>query len=351
MSRRQPTVAVVGVGVLGGRLARELLSGPAPPVVTLHSSREDRREALASALRDARDAGLVRIRDRSEDVAGSVQVVVLTGDQESQVTQAASHLEAGRHVVTTVDGHDPARALLAMDAIAREAGRSLVVGSCFSPGLSDVLVNWAAKRFDVVDEVHFARHGAGGPNCARDRLEALRRPAHEWRDGTWLSNRPGSGRELCWFPDPVGGRDSYLADTAEPAIAVAAHPELRRSSARIVMNRRDRLAQYLPLLVPAPAEGGVGALRVEIRGSIGSSRETRVFGVLDRPATAAAALTAEVTLHLLTGSAPSGAIGAGSVMDPSQALRKCRRRGVRVAELGAAWSDTGEPSRDLAHPE
>lgn len=333
MSELPAAVAVVGVGLLGGRLARELVSSPTTPVLSLHSARPDRRRELESAFGKARRGAALQVRDRAEAPPEQTEVVVLTGAQDSQVAEARQHLERGRHVVTTVDAHSRAASLLALDPEARRCGRTVVVASCFSPGLSDVLAAWGEQRFDSVDEMHFARHGAGGPGCARDRLDALRREAHEWRDGAWVRNRPGSGRQLCWFPDPVAGRDAYLADTAEPVLATRRVAGLARSTARIVLNRRDRLSQYLPRLLPAPAEGGVGALRVEIRGRVGRGRETVVLGALDRPVTAAAAMTAEIVLALLAGEVEPGAHGAGSLMEPAELLRRIRRRGIRVAEL------------------
>ena len=80
------------------------------------------------------------------------------------------------------------------------------MGAAFSPGLSCLLARHAADSLDAVDEVHFARHGAAGPLCASERLAALRSPVREWCDGSWEKRSAGSGRELCWFPDPVGGR-------------------------------------------------------------------------------------------------------------------------------------------------
>ncbi|MEZ5237668.1 MAG: hypothetical protein R2716_01475 [Microthrixaceae bacterium] len=202
MSELPAAVAVVGVGLLGGRLARELVSSPTTPVLSLHSARPDRRRELESAFGKARRGAALQVRDRAEAPPEQTEVVVLTGAQDSQVAEARQHLERGRHVVTTVDAHSPAVSLLSLDPEARRCGRTVVVASCFSPGLSDVLAAWGEQRFDSVDEMHFARHGAGGPGCARDRLDALRREAHEWRDGAWVRNRPGSGRQLCWFPDP-----------------------------------------------------------------------------------------------------------------------------------------------------
>jgi len=247
-------------------------------------------------------------------------------------------------VIAVADRPDTVEALLGLDEVARDRARSLVVGAAFSPGLSCLLARFAAAGLDTVDEVHFARHGAAGPLCAADRLAALRRPVREWRDGTWTVHRAGSGRELCWFPDPVGGADAYRAATAEPLLAVESFVDINRSSARVVLSRWDRMTQYLPVLLPAPPEGGMGAIRVEVRGSEGGSRASRVLGVLDRPGVAAAALGAEVVKDLLAGLAPVGAHGLSSWPDVAGMLARLRVRGVRVAVLqgseGGSWVGT-----------
>lgn len=334
MTGATPRVAVIGLGLLGGRLSRELVAGHPEVSLALYSSRENRREELGRVFDGAVRAGMVTVGSTKDDPAVGVEVVVLTGDQTSQVGAASEHLAAGRNVVTTVDSFECARELWAMDELARKMGVTLVVGACFSPGLTDILTAYGATRMDTVEEVHFARHGAGGPQCAADRLAAVRRPAHEWRDGRWVTHPGGSGRQLCWFPDPVGGRDAFLADTAEPFVAVARTGDLLRCSARLVLSRRDRLAQHLPRMLPAPFEGGVGAVRVEMRGIHGSGRVTLVLGALDRPGVAAGVLVSEVVMAILSDEAPSGAVGAGSVADPMVMLRRLRKKGVRVAELG-----------------
>ncbi|MCZ7627727.1 MAG: hypothetical protein M5U19_00835 [Microthrixaceae bacterium] len=202
---------------------------------------------------------------------------------------------------------------------------------------------------DLVEEVHFARHGTGGPQCEADRRAAVRRPAHEWRDGRWLTRRGGSGGELCWFPDPVGGRDAYLADTAEPLMALARTGNLLRCSARMVLSRRDRIEHHLPKVLPVPPEGGVGAVRVEMRGAVGAERVTLVLGALDRPGVAAGAMASEVVMAILGGEAPAGVLGAGSVADPVSLLRRLRGRGVRVAELCGPAGGPEDPEKRSHH--
>ena len=74
-----------------------------------------------------------------------------------------------------------------------------------------MLARHAAADLDEVDEIHVARLGTGGPACARLHHRALGGAALDWRDGGWLQRQGGSGRELCWFPDPVGAADCYRA--------------------------------------------------------------------------------------------------------------------------------------------
>jgi hypothetical protein len=323
--RSEPTVAIDGVGVVGGRLARELVSADRTLGVELHARSDHRRATLVEAF-----GSDVSVCDPGRAVSDSVAVVVLSGPQDEQAGTAADHVAAGRHVVAVTDRPPVVRALLDLDASAMDAGVAVVVGAGFSPGLSGVMAARLAQDLDSV-EIHYARHGAAGRLCASDRLSALRHQAPVWRDGRWIEHRPGSGRELCWFPDPIGGADAYRAATGEPLLAVDAFASLRRSSARLVMSRWDRVAQYLPVLLPAPAEGGMGALRVEVRGARNGRRVTEVAGTLDRPGVAAAALAAEVVASLLSGSAPSGAYGMEKWPDPGGLLAALRERGIRTA--------------------
>jgi len=333
-SGRQPLVAVLGGGVVGARVTREMVSSHPEIGLSLHSAREDRckvlRKSFGSAVR------VVRAReDRMDDVAASVRVVVLAGHGDAQAAQARRHLEAGRHVVTTSGATDAVEKLLLLDPVAREHDRSLVVGAGFSPGLGCLLAARAASELDVVDEVHIARHGAAGPACAAQRLQSMREEAVEWRDGAWRRVAAGTGRDLAWFPDPVGGKDCYRAAGGEPLLVIDAFGPLRRATVRMVMNRRDRIARPLPILLPPPSEGGIGAVRVEVRGSVGAARSTVVLGALDRPGVAAAAVAAEATLALLAGNGPDGAHGLAAWPDPDAFLRALRVRGIRVAALEA----------------
>lgn len=331
-------IAVVGAGIVGVRIARELLSpfgglghGPAPPRPVLVTRRPDRADQLRSSFGDHVE---VRVDDGAlpPDV-GTVVVARAVGDHVDVVTEQLRH---ERHVVATSDASEVVTSLLGLDDTARRAGSTVVVGAAMSPGLSCLLAAHAATLFDEVDEVHVARDGAAGPACARQRLKALRGAALDRRDGAWVRRAGFSGRELVWFPDPVGGRDCYRADLAEPLLLAAAVPTAERITARLAATRRDRALAPFPVLLPPPTEGGPGAVRVEVRGRRSGTRQIVVYGALDRPSVAASGVAAVTALRVAGGTASPGAYGLASMGEPVELLRELARRGVRAAAFEGA---------------
>ena len=331
-----PRVAVVGAGILGARITRELLSPgadgrPCTAQVSISTRRQERRDQLRQVF-----GASASVRHQTGDVDGSdtrgpADVVVVAREPRQQLDVVRTALAAGSHVVATTDDPDEVEAILRLSPDAVAAGRSVVVGAAMSPGLTCLLARHAASLLDVVEEIHVTRDGAAGPACARQRLRALRGAAQEWRDGTWVRRAGFSGRELSWFPDPVGARDCYRADLAEPLVLVDAFPDVQRVSARLAASPRDRILAPLPVLVGPPEEGGPGAARVELRGIRDGRREIIVYGVFDRPGVAAAGTAAVIALALAAGATSPGSHGAAGSLDPAPILRELARRGVRTA--------------------
>ncbi len=327
-------IAVIGGGILGARVARELLTPTATGAaavggVSIISRRPDRVATLSASFGPS--AQVIGAPDGSAPVGAGVRTVVVARAAGEQLEVARAQLSEGRHVVTTSDDPAEVEELLALDPLARDAGVRLVVGAAMAPGLSCLLVRHASELLDHVDEVHLSRHGAAGPGCARQRLRALRGTALDWRGGEWV-RRPGfSGRELSWFPDPIGARDCYRAALADPLVLVPALPGVTRVTARLAANRRDRALAPFPVLWPPPVEGGLGAVRIELRGDREGRRETVVYGVLDRPAIAGAATAAVAALALSAGDQGSGASGMAGMARCTPMLVELARRGVRAA--------------------
>lgn len=324
----------MGTGAVGSRAARQLLSTDGVDEVVVADRDEAKAAAVVASLGQGSRAATV------DGVVGDVAVVVVA-TPKYHADIAADAIRAGVDVVSTSDELDEVRSLLALDSEARERSRTIVVGAGFSPGLTCVLARHAASSFDTIDEIHVAKSGTGGPACARQHHRALGGTAIDWRDGVFVRRQGGSGRELCWFPDPVGGQDCYRAALPDALLLVEAFPQVRRVTARMAATRRDRLTFRLPMLRPPHPEGVIGGVRVEVRGRRGPSRDVDVLGVMDRPGVAAGAVAAVAASTVASGALiRPGAAGLAALLeDPVPFLRELARRGVKAAMFEGATVD------------
>ena len=319
------SIAVIGVGVVGARVARQLTSSGIP--VLLYDERSDAQQTLAQSLR------ALELTDLTKLDPTTTPVVVLA-TSSAQAPLAKILLELGHHVVCTGDDVEDIRELLQLDEIARQEKRVLIVGAAACPGLSGLLVAELAPRVNTIDEIHVAFHGTGGPGCARQHHRALAGDAVGWHDGDWIDRPGGSGRELLWFPEPLGGKDCYRAELPEPLLLHRSFPEVSRISARMSATRRDRLTARLPMMSPPHAEGGLGGVRVEIRGSLNGERCTEVACVTERTGIIAGAVAASSAAALLNNASTiSGVVtlGDGRLNDRTL-LDDVIRRGITVFE-------------------
>ena len=329
--------ALVGAGAVGVRSARQLLSVATVDSLAIVEPKSPRLEAVVASLGEPAMA--------APDVATAVSgadVVILAGPRGHR-TAAEAALDQGASVVSVSDDVDDVRALLALDAEAVERGVSVVVGAGFSPGLSCLLAAHAARSFEVVDEIHVAKVGTGGPACARQHHLALQGPAVDGGNGVWERRRGQSGRTLMWFPDPVCGVDCYRAALPEPLVLAPAFPAAQRLTARVGANRRDRLTAHLPMLRRPHPEGELGAVRVEVRGRQGQVQGDRVLGAVDRPAVASGAVSALAASWAATGRlSRTGAAGLAELADPGPFLAALAERGVKAAIFEGAGTSANQ---------
>jgi hypothetical protein len=323
------TAAIFGVGAVGARTARQLASSPEVDRIVVRDPDRDRLRLVAESL------GAKAVADEgTADEPVEADVVILAGPSKVHAASAEHALRRGQHVVSTADAVPAVRSLLALDTEARERGLTVVVGAGFAPGLTCVLAGHLASWFDQVDEVHVAKVGAGGPACAREHHRALRNGAVDWHDGSWRQRPGGSGRELCWFPDPIGAQDCYRASLPDALLLVDGFAGVRRVTARVGATRRDRLTAGLPMLWPTHPEGGPGAIRVEVRGRRGQTSDVAVLGAMDRPAVAGGVVAAVAARWCVDGRMRrSGAAGLASLVEPLAFLTELQGRGVRAARF------------------
>ena len=321
-------IGIIGAGLVGTHVTDALV---ARGQVQLMVNDTNTAAARRLSIRAGSSASKVQVVSTNEMFSANVVVLACPGPHAKA---ARKLLEAGVSVVSCSDDLDDTLAMLDLDAIATQAQQTLVVGATMSPGLSGVLVRTMSTRFSSVDEAHIAIHGTAGPGCAQQHHRALAGQSIGWHDGDWLRRPAGSGRELCWFPDPVGPRDCYRAELADPVAIHQALPELLRVTVRMSANRRDRLTARLPMLTPPHAEGGIGALRVEVRGWRDDARHVEVVGIADRVAHIAGLVAATAARKVIGGEFVSGVRVLGDDDSPNFAmLNDVVEDGLRIQEF------------------
>jgi saccharopine dehydrogenase-like NADP-dependent oxidoreductase len=322
-------IGVVGLGAVGSRVARQIIESGRSVVVL------DSDPAAAVSVRGLERCTVAGSIDSFSGTSCSAVVLCMPAPH---VSLATTFLDRGLDVVSTSDDPDDVYELVALHARAADDGVRLVVGAAASPGMSGLLAAELSLRFDTIDEIHVAFHGTGGPSCARQHHRALGGDALGWHDGEWIERPGGSGRELLWFPEPIGGKDCYRAELADPIVLQRAFPNVTRISARVSATRRDRLTARLPMMSPPHAEGGLGGLRVEVRGSRDGQRVTEVAGVAERTAVIAGSVAASVADQLSTRTIESvGVITLGDGrLDDVALVTAVIERGVTVFEYVGA---------------
>ncbi len=319
-------LGVIGVGQSGRHAALQLAATPTVARVLVHDVDRGRQREVAQSLARVHDAAELPDPESSQDLAA----VVLATPVGTHVGMAETHLRAGRSVVSLSDDPMEVDALADLAPLASANGVSLVPAAAFLPGIACVLIAHAGSRFQQVDFVAGAKSGTAGPACARQHHRAHKGRGTEWIGDRWVDRRGGGGRDLAWFPEPVGPQDTYRAALAGPGLWRDVFPEARRVSARVAATRRDRLTSRLPMLRPPHPDGGPGAIRVEVRGEGSHGYESVVFGVMDHPSIAAGTMAAVAAVAVTERRWPAGWCPVVA-QDPLPVLNDLYRRGLRVS--------------------
>ena len=320
-------VALVGFGAVGRKVAGQLAGDAAVESLTIVHREPG---AVTPYLRDLGDKVTLRTGPGDSVPPADVTVLAIPSGNRRAAEIALGH---GSHVIACADDPGEVRQLMACEQVAKALDLSVVIGAAMAPGLGCVLAAHLRSRFERVDEVHVASVGTGGPSCARRHHLALTSLSLDWEDGEWRRRPGGSGRELVWFPEPVGGADCYRAGLADPLLLVPAFPTARRVTSRLEATRRDRMTSWLPMMRRPHPEGLVGAVRVEMRGWAAEQAQTEILGVAVPPAVAASAVCSLAAIWASRGLlARTGAGGmAEMITTPGLFLKELAPLGITVS--------------------
>ena len=320
-------VGISGLGAVGSQLLQRLQSRNDINKLVIYDSDYSK---LGKYSR--KNSQKIQVASSPKLEQGDIDVLFLCTPSGQHLEYAHRAVRQGISIISVSDRISDVTGMLSMGEIARESECTVVAGAGFSPGLTCVLASFLSDNFDVVDEIHIAKDGTGGPACARQHHRAMKRPSLDWRDGQWVRRPGGSGRELVWFPEPVGGADCYRAALPDAALLQPLFPEVSRITARLSASRQDRFTSWLPMLTPPHNDGGIGAVRVEVRGQLNKRRETKVLGVASPPSTLSA-IIGETALSYVKESNLYGAGGIASIVPAEEFVGLIRQKGVRIFEF------------------
>ncbi len=317
---------VLGAGAVGTKVAQQLLSSNTVDKILLRDIAPEKLGIASKTL-----GSRVEVEHFPFPQNMDADVVVVASPRGTQLEAVKKAISLRRPTVVVSDGLSETVSILNLEKEAFELGVPVVVGTGFAPGLSCVLSAYGKTLLEQTEEIHVSKMGTGGPACALVHHRALSRMSFGWREDKWDKRLGGSGRELLWFPEPVGPQDCYNAALSDPILLHNAFPDVSRISAKMAATRRDRFTAFFPMLTPPHNEGGIGAIRVELRGTKNGVQENIVLGVSEHPASAAAAVTALTTEYLLKQKINLNHMSTLAVIvEPSEFLSELTKRSIAV---------------------
>ena len=317
---------VIGAGAVGTKVAQQLLSSNAVDKILLRDISPEKLGVASKTLGSRVEVEHIPFSQNMD-----ADVVVVASPRGTQLEAVKKAISLRRPTVVVSDGLSETVSILNLEKEAFELGVPVVVGTGFAPGLSCVLTAYGKTLLEQTEEIHVSKMGTGGPACALVHHRALSRMSFGWREDKWDKRLGGSGRELLWFPEPVGPQDCYHAALSDPVLLHNAFPEVSRISAKMAATRRDRFTAFFPMLTPPHDEGGIGAIRVELRGSKNGVQENIVLGVSEHPALEAASVTALTSEYLLKQKINLNHMSTlALIVEPSEFLSELTKRSIVV---------------------
>jgi len=231
------TIAVLGCGLVGGLIARDLATDPDVEVIAV-----DRSDSALATFRDiprmtARVGDLSTRQGVHHAIDGADAVVgAVPGRFGFAMLEAV--IEARKPIADiSFSPEDP----FLLDALAKDNGVTAVVDCGVSPGLSNLAVGRAVSKLDVVDEAVI--YVGGLPRIrhwpyeyrivfsATDVIEEYTRPARMVEEGRIVTREALSGVELIDLPR-VGTLEGFNTDGLRTLLKTVEARSMREKTLR-----------------------------------------------------------------------------------------------------------------------
>lgn len=230
-------IAVLGAGLIGGVLARELASDDGFDVAVYDASQTALERLGGGTGLTVHRADLSNPAVISTAVAGADAVVgALPGVLGFAMLRAV--VEAGKPIADiSFSPEDP----LQLEALARERGSTAIVDCGVSPGLSNFAVGTAMRDLDLVDDVRIYVGGLPVERrwpyeysvvfSATDVVEEYTRPARVFEEGRLVTRPALSEIERIDVPG-VGTLEAFLTDGLRTLLRTVPARSMREKTLR-----------------------------------------------------------------------------------------------------------------------
>ena len=355
-------IVLGGAGDMGNEAVRALAIHPGVHEVMVADLNLQAAEALADELGGPLRACRLDALDRQglvDSIRGYDVALGFVGPFvyfERPLVEAA--IEAGVHYVSIADDYEAARAALALDEAARQAGTTVITGLGNCPGLTNLLAKKGARSLDLPRRVHIAWFGgaddAGGYANYRHAVHIFCGKVPSFEHGHEILVRSGSGREVVEFPPPCGRLPVYYTGHAEPVTIPKNIPELEEvtlkggiwpawlaragiSLVRVGLLRGERSqklwADFFYRVLPRLPQGKctVSGYRVDVWGEKGGREAHHWYAGVDRmkritsiPAALGAVMVARGEIS------ERGVFSPEALIDPDTMLSRLEPYGIEV---------------------
>lgn len=332
-------LVIGGYGHVGKLIARELLAKPELGVRLAGRNREKATQA-AAALGCAAEVVDIAARDTWEPAVAEASVVVMCIDTPDD--SFATHvLTKGKLYVDISASQAVIESVEMLDSLARSSGGSAIVSVGFAPGLTNLMVKWAAARMDRAETARIGvllglgdAHGEAAIlwtlSNASDPKMPDRTPAHI----RYGDDRKASIAYPFPFSDQYAVRRTLGLSEANTFLSLG-HDFFTRLAFRLAPLLRDRPGAQraiAALLTRLRVGSDRAALAVEVSGRLGP-RLASVTMTCEgrREAEITARVAAFVVCRLLDTEAAPGVHHIDEIIDPEAVFDELAASGVAIA--------------------
>lgn len=255
-----------GAGAMGRRAVQILAQFADVTQITVAGRRVERAHALVAELGGGPRLQALQL-DASDDqalvqaIAGHDVVASALGPfYRFEAAVARACIEAGVDCVSICDDYDGAEAVLRLHDEAARAGRRILTGFGWTPGLTNLAAMCGLRHMDTPEAIDIA-WAAGASETSGEAVllhmfHALSGRVPSFADGKHVQVKAGSGRLTVPFPEPVGTLKTYHCGHPEPVTLPRYVPGLQRVTLRGAIS--EPFANWIALML-----GRLGLVRTQ----------------------------------------------------------------------------------------